>query len=710
MTIDPEDIRAAEKRMDQLHRQLGGIAYGGDYNPEQWPREVWLEDAKLMQQAGVNLVTLAVFSWSRLETSDGVFDFGWLDDVMDLMHAHGIGVDLATPDAVPPAWLVEQHPDIMPERPDGSTFGFGSRQHFDVSHPVYRAKSLALADKMGEHYAKHPALRMWHVGNEYGPTSYGSWAEKGFREWLKGEYSSLDELNEAWSATVWGQIYSDWSQVRVPAQPRTWSNPSRRLDFHRFTSDSMLEHFKAERDILRRHSPDLPIVTNFMRFYKTNDYWAWAAEEDAAALDIYPDPREDDAHVAAALNFDLMRSLRHGQPWMVMEQATGAVSQWSVNVSKLPGKMRLGSYQAIAQGADSILFFQWRQAKGGTERYHSAMVNHAGPNTRIFREVCELGQELKSLADLTGTRSTAKVAIVFDWDCWWALELGNSPRSDLNYTQEVLRFYRPLFEANITVDFVNADSDLSAYSLVIMPASYLLTDAAAQRFENYVSDGGRLMVSYLSGIVDQNNTIRLGGYPGALRNVLGAWSEEMHPLAGVGEQVKLSTADGGTYSASYWTEHLHTETAEVLAGYSSGRLAGVPAITRNSFGEGSAVYLSARVEDGLLKQLLDDELQHAGVEPILKAPTGVQVRRRAGLGPGGGSPDAGGSGDAAKSFLLVLNHNDAPASVDVLDGGIDRISGQSIHGEVELPANGVLVLEEVLVPEDSAAKAATPWH
>lgn len=679
MTIDPEDLRTAEQRLARLHERLGGIAYGGDYNPEQWPRKVWLEDAQLMQQAGVNLVTLAVFSWSRLETADGVFDFAWLDEVMDLMHAHGIGVDLATPDAVPPAWLIAQHPDILPELADGATFGFGSRQHFDVSHPVYREKSLALAEQMGERYSKHPALCMWHVGNEYGPVSYGRWADKAFREWLQRKYASLEELNQAWSADVWGQVYSDWSQVGAPAQPRTWSNPTRRLDFHRFTSASMLEHFKAERDILRRHTPDLPIVTNFMRFYKNNDYWAWAAEEDAAALDIYPDPRESDAHVAAALNFDLMRSLRNGQPWMVMEQATGAVSQWSVNVSKLPGKMRLGSYQAIAQGADSILFFQWRQAKGGTERYHSAMVGHAGPNTRIFREVCELGQELKTLGGMTGTRSTAKVAIVFDWDCWWALELGNSPRSDLNYAQEVLRFYRPLFDANITVDFVNTKSDLSAYSMVIMPASYLLTDEAAQRFEDHVSDGGRLLVSYLSGIVDESNTIRLGGYPGALRKVLGAWSEEMHPLAGEGEEVKLATADGGTGSASYWMEHLHADGAEVLASYASGRLSRSPAITRNTFGAGTALYISARVDDAFLESLLTFEREAAGIRPELAAPPGVQVRRRTGNG---------------SSFLLVLNHNDGPARVDVRRGGTDRLTGRPLHGAVELEANGVLVLEE----------------
>jgi beta-galactosidase len=691
MTISP-DAHRAEERLQRMHKRLGGIAYGGDYNPEQWRPDVWLEDARLMQEAGVNLVTLAVFSWSRLETADGVYDFGWLDEVMDLMHSHGIGVDLATPDAVPPAWLIAQHPDILPELADGTTFGFGSRQHFEVSHPVYRAKSLAIAEKMGERYAKHPSLMMWHVGNEYGPVSYGPWADKAFRAWLKQKYTSLAELNQAWSTDVWGQVYSDWSQVGAPAQPRTWSNPTRRLDYHRFTSNSMLEHFKAERDILRRHTPDLPIVTNFMRFYKNNDYWAWAAEEDAAALDIYPDPRESDAHVAAALNFDLMRSLRNGQPWMVMEQATGAVSQWSVNVSKLPGKMRLGSYQAIAQGADAILFFQWRQARGGTERYHSGMVNHAGPDTRIFRDVTQLGNELKNLQGLTGTRSTAKVAIVFDWDCWWALELGNSPRSDLNYAQEVLRLYRPLFDANITVDFVDTKSDLSGYGLVIMPASYLLTDDAARRFEDYVSDGGRLVVSYLSGIVDESNTIRLGGYPGALRKVLGAWSEEMHPLAGEGEEVKLATADAGTASASYWTEHLHTEWADVVASYDSGRLAGSPAVTRNTFGKGTAVYLSARVDGTFLESLLTSEREAAGVRPELTAPLGVQVRRRTGNG---------------SSFLLVLNHNDAPVSVDVGGGGTDRLSGRPVQGPVELPANGVLVLDENGAETADAEESAT---
>jgi beta-galactosidase len=315
------------------------------------------------------------------------------------------------------------------------------------------------------------------------------------------------------------------------------------------------------------------------------------------------------------------------------------------------------------------------------------MVNHAGPNTRIFREVCELGQELKGLAGLTGTRSSAKVALVFDWDCWWALELGNSPRSDLNYAQEVLRLYRPFFDANISVDFVNTTSDLSQYGMVVLPASYLLTDQAAGNIEDYVARGGHLVASYLSGIVDQDNTILLGGYPGALRNVLGVWSEEMHPLAGEGEAVKLSTADGGTASADYWTEHLHTTTADVVASYASGRLEGSPAVTRNSFGAGTAVYLSARVDSSFLAELLSTERAAAGIRAELDAPLGVQVRRRAGNG---------------RSYLLVLNHNDAPARVDVGQGGTDQLTGANVTGTVELAANGVLVLEEIPTKDSTA--------
>jgi beta-galactosidase len=405
-------------RMAALRARLGGFAFGGDYNPEQWDRAVWDEDVELMRRAGVNLVTLGVFAWASLEPEPGQFTFGWLDDAMDLLHAAGISVDLATPTAAPPVWLSHDHPEVLPVMEDGEVFGFGNRLHFDPTSPRYREHAARITSALAERYSHHPALAMWHIGNEYGPTAYTPAAAAAFRAWLRRRYGDLEALNDAWYTRFWGQRYTSWEQVSPPEVPRSWSNPARRLDFRRFVSDALLECFVMERDIVRAHRDDLPVLTNFMRFYRHADYWRWAREEDAAALDIYPDPGQDDSHVAAALNFDLMRSLR-GEPWLLMEQAAGAVSQWRVNNVKPPGRMRLGSYQAIAHGSDSVLFFQWRASRGGHERFHSAMLPHSGTRARTWREVEALGNELTRIAAAAGAGSRAGIALLFDWNAWW---------------------------------------------------------------------------------------------------------------------------------------------------------------------------------------------------------------------------------------------------------------------------------------------------
>jgi len=312
--------------MTALRERIGGLIYGGDYNPEQWPREVWHEDVRLMREARVNMVSLGVFAWASVEPENGVYDFEWLDAIMDLLHENGIAVNLATPTAVPPIWLVREHPEILPIMPDGQPFGFGSRLHYDPSSPIYRQYAARITRVLAERYSFHPALAMWHISNEYGPTAYNEQSSVHFRQWLQQKYGDLDTLNDAWTTRFWGQRYTDWSQIDVPAVPRSWSNPSRRLDFKRFTSDALLECFIAERDIVRSVRDDIPVVTNFMRFYRNADYWRWAPEEDAAALDIYPNPEHADSHVAAAFHFDLFRSLKGGQPWLLMEQAASSVS------------------------------------------------------------------------------------------------------------------------------------------------------------------------------------------------------------------------------------------------------------------------------------------------------------------------------------------------------------------------------------------------
>ncbi|WP_426503315.1 beta-galactosidase [Dactylosporangium sp. McL0621] len=662
-------------RMDGLRRRLGGFAFGGDYNPEQWDRPVWKEDVELMRRAGVNLVTVGVFAWASLEPEPGRYTFGWLDEVMDLLHGGGISVDLATPTMAPPVWLSHGHPEVLPVMADGETFGFGNRLHYDPTSPRYREHAVGIAGKLAERYSHHPALAMWHISNEYGPTAYGPCAAEAFRTWLRRRYGDLEALNEAWYTRFWGQRYTDWAQVAPPEVPRTWSNPARRLDFKRFTSDALLECFVAERDAVRRYRDDLPILTNFMRFYRHADYWRWAREEDAAALDIYPDPGRADAHVAAALNFDLMRSLR-GEPWLLMEQAASGVSQWRVNNVKRPGRMRLGSYQAIAHGADSVLYFQWRASRGGHERFHSAMLPHSGTGARSWQEVEALGNELPRIAAAAGAPSTAEVALLFDWDAWWGLEdTYGLPRNDFDYARIATDHYRPLLEAHYAVDLVSFAGDLSRYRVLVIPNAYLVHDGFATAVEAFAAAGGTVVISLFSGVVDRDNQVRQPAYPGAFRRLIGAYIDEYWP-AREEETFEVEFADGTTATADWWQESLHPETARVLGEYTGGDLAGRPALIRNDFGSGCVVYIGTRLSPEALRDTVLSAVRAAGVAPVVEgAPPYVEATRR-------------------DRYLFLLNHSDTrTASVAVPGPGVELLGGSTVDGTVTLAPLAVAVVE-----------------
>jgi beta-galactosidase len=666
-------------RMAALRTRLGGFAFGGDYNPEQWDRAVWDEDVELMRRAGVNLVTLGVFAWASLEPEPGRFTFGWLDEAMDLLHANGISVDLATPTAAPPVWLSHGHPEVLPVMEDGEVFGFGNRLHYDPTSPRYRDHAARITAALAERYSRHPALAMWHISNEYGPTAYSPGAAAAFRGWLQRRYGHLDALNDAWYTRFWSQRYTSWEQVNPPEVPRSWSNPARRLDFRRFVSDALLECFVMERDIVRAHRDDLPVLTNFMRFYRHADYWRWAQEEDAAALDIYPDPGQPDAHVAAALNFDLMRSLR-GEPWLLMEQAAGAVSQWRVNNVKRPGRMRLGSYQAIAHGSDSVLYFQWRAGRGGHERFHSAMLPHSGTHARSWREVEALGNELAKISAAAGAGSRAGIALLFDWNAWWGLEVTHGlPRNDFDYAQIATEHYRPLLEAHYAVDLVSFGSDLSPYRVLVIPNAYLVDDRCAAGVEGFVAAGGTLLCSFFSGVVDMNNQVRQPAYPGAFRRLVGAHIDEYVP-AREGETFEVRFAGGAVAGGDWWQDSLHPETARVLAEYASGDLCGRAAVVENEFGSGRVVYIGTRLEPAALRDVLLGAVAGAGVaRSVQDAPAFVEATVRTGSGA---------------DFLFLLNHSDTlAADVAVAADGVDLLSGASVCGSVRLEPLAVAVIE-----------------
>jgi beta-galactosidase len=666
----------------------GRIAYGGDYNPEQWPEATWDEDARLMQEAGVNLATVGVFSWARLQPGPGRYDFAWLDRVLDVLYNHGVSVCLATGTASPPPWLTAAHPEILPEKADGTKLWPGGRQHYCPSSPAYRKQAVQLARAMAEHYAEHPALAIWHVGNEYGchvPACYCDVSARAFRAWLAQRYGSTDALNDAWSTTFWSQRYGDFAEVLPPRQAAAFLNPGQVLDFARFSSDELLACFDAEASVLRELTPSVPVTTNFLGPLKGVDYWKWAPHEDFVSWDSYPDPASGDAASRAAMTYDLVRSLGHGAPWLLMEQAPSAVNWREVNAPKLPGQMRLWSYQAVARGADGTMFFQWRASRGGAEKWHSAMVPHAGPRSRIFTEVKQLGAELAKLGVVTGTTVPSDVAIVFDWENWWALEQPSHPSSVLNYMDLIEALYRHLWAGNTAVDFVRPTGDLSRYRLVVVPALYCATDEAVANLDGVVRRGAHMFTTFFSGVVDGNDRARLGGYLGAWQDLFGVRVEEPWPLA-TGKTVAaelvgpLAPTRDGPFTCSTWQEILQCEGSEALARYVDGPLAGTPLLARARHGtSGQAWYLASLPEDAVLGEILAHVLESAGVQPTLAgAPAGVEVVRRS-------------RGD--RQFLFACNHNAAPAELRVEEPGLELLSGKALDGPLHLPPFGVAVVQ-----------------
>jgi len=631
-----------------------------------------------MREAGVNLVSVGIFSWSRLQPAESTFDFAWLDRVLDLLHEGGVQVDLATATASPPPWLSYQHPEMLPVLADGVKLWPGARQHYCPSSPVYRSAARRLVEAMAAQYGGHPALAMWHVGNEFGchvPACYCDVSAAAFREWLRERYQTVERLNEGWGTDFWSQRYSSWDEVLPPRRAPTWPNPSQQLDFMRFSSDELLVCYESEHEVLKRVTPDVPVTTNFMGFFKPLDYWKWAEREDVVSHDSYPDPSDPRSGMRAAMAGDVMRSLRHGQPWILMEQTTSRVNWRDVNVPKAPGQMRLWSLQAVARGADGVMFFQWRQSRAGAEKLHSAMVGHGAlEESPVWHDVVRLGRELANLEPVAGARGEARVAVLFDWESWWALELPSKPSNRVRQMEQVEAFYEPLFAANIAVDFVRPGDDLSSYQVVLAPCLYMVTDEVAAGIVRFVESGGTLVMSFFSGIVDGSDHILLGGYPAPFREVLGLEVTDFHPLSD-GENITLEFGDGTQGRGDTWSDDIALQGATAVAS-SAGR----PMLTSHRFGRGIAFYLGTAPDSNSTARIVQSALSHGGVEPAAVMPQGVEAVRRTGRG---------------KSFLFLLNHREVGVDVPIQVAGANLVDGTEVHpGLMHIESRGVAVIRE----------------
>ena len=615
--------RRAYRWPQPLAGQQERIWYGGDYNPDQWPEEVWDDDVRLMKKAGVNLVSVGIFSWAKIETSEGVYDFDWLDRIIDKLGEAGVAVDLASATASPPMWLTQAHPEVLWKDYRGDVCQPGARQHWRPTSPVFREYALKLCRAMAEHYKGNPYVVAWHVSNEYGCHNrfdYSEDAEHAFQQWCEERYGTIDAVNDAWGTAFWAQRMNDFSEIVPPRfiGDGNFMNPGKLLDFKRFSSDALKAFYIAERDALAEITPDLPLTTNFMVSASGSvlDYDDWGDEVDFVSNDHYFIPGE--AYLdELAFSASLVDGIARKDPWFLMEHSTSAVNWREINYRKEPGQLVRDSLAHVAMGADAVCYFQWRQSKAGAEKFHSAMVPHAGEDSAVFRDVCELGADLNKLSDegILGSRlAKSRVAVVFDYESEWATEHTATPTQHVHHVDEPLAWFRALADQGVTADVVPVRGAWDGYEMVVLPSVYLLSEETTRRVRDYVVGGGRLVVTYYTGISDEKDHVWLGGYPGSIRDVVGVRVEEFMPMGndftGVPDHLDLS--NGAVAHDIADVIGSVDESATVLATFKDNPwtgMDGVPAIVANTFGEGRSVYVGARLgRDGIalsLPEILD---------------------------------------------------------------------------------------------------------
>lgn len=645
---------------------------GVDYYPEHWERERWNIDAKLMESAGIEVVRLAEFAWSKLEPEDEVYDFSWLDEVISILQNHNIKVILCTPTAAPPAWLINKHPDILPITRSGQRMSFGARRHYCITNKNYYYYSERIIRKMAEHYRNNPQVIGWQVDNEFGgPKCYCENCRKEFQLWLKKKYQTLENLNKSWGNAFWSHDYTSWDQIPLPIV--YYHNPAFDLDFRRFFSDMTVRYSNMQIRLLKELNPDKFVTHNFMGLFPELDYYELAKEYDFVSWDNYP--RDLSNRYRSALAHDVMRGLKKKNFW-IMEEQCSYLTREDITRTFPPGEMRLWTYHCYAHGAETVVYFRWRACNFGIEQFHSGILQHDGTDNSIsYKELVQISKEIKKVGPkIENARTISPVAIIYDYENIW-VNYAYQEKPMYDYPGEILRFYKAIKKLGINVDIVRPTDDFSNYKVVIAPLLYVMTDEIAENIKNYVSNGGIFVAGFRCAIKDKNSNMLKEVLPGKLRDLFGisiyAWDNIRDRV------VEIKDKDGKVYKGDTFADLITPEGAEVLAKYNSSWYISYATVTVNTYGKGKAYYigcgLSEEFYDSLMKQLLDE---YSVKDIVFPEEVEVNVREKNG-----------------KSFIFITNFSDRSVSINIKRSMTDLITQRAIEGEVELSPFGVMILE-----------------
>ena len=686
-----------------LFPQIGGLIHGGDYNPEQWldRPDILEEDLRLMKKAGINSASVGIFSWSVLEPKEREFHFEWLGKIIDRLYENGIYTVLATPSGARPAWLDKKYPEAMRVNRMGQREHHGGRHNHCMSSPVYREKVAVMDRKLAEAFGSHPGVIMYHISNEFSGECYCEHCIKRFRTYLAEKYDhDIEKLNRAWWTTFWSHRYNDFEQIEPPFIHGETSVMGLNLEWKRFTTWNTNDFMKAEAAVLHSVTPGIPVTANLMRMFGGLDYRKMAPDMDVVSWDNYPIFHNDwetlaDTAYETAFQHALMRSLKRDVPFMMMESAPGLVNWQNVNKLKRPGIHRLACLQAVACGSDSVQYFQWRKGRGSYEQFHGAVVDHLGTDdTRVFKEVAEVGELLKKIAPVAGTLVRTKAAMLFDWDNRWAIEdMKALGRETKKYEETCIGIWKEFFRLGVDMDIVGSDEDLDRYDLVVAPMLYMLQPHTASNLRTFVERGGQLLATYLTGYVDSDQLCYLGGFPGdGLKDLFGIVSEEIDSLYPTDRNAIVLTDESlqkkavsgesagekescGDWEVMEYAEVLRVQDAQVLGTYGEDFYQGSAAITCKKHGKGNAWYVAARTDAPAMGPLFERMLADAGI-PVRRLPAGVECHVRKGQ---------------EGRYEFYLNWTNDTAAISGVKGR-DMVADREIEDVLELPAYGVAVV------------------